>query len=319
MLLISDTSYGCNVHYSTPVCSVFSGDKKLYFGMMIHYLFFSRISLSLCRDDINMSSCIISLLVSCGWNCKRWNSFLPSLLMLQIIPITMLDPFCNFCFVLYYADIGFKHTCTVFESFMPASSVESHIKNPHIMKMAVFWVFAPCSLVEVYRSFRGACCLHQQGDDGGSKDLRNVGKLLPDYTALQPWRQPSWIINLLGSFITVTTTCRWTAVLSGSVFNFVPLRLLNVVQFVWWTEISAILDGTSSGMLSLIREDVNNGGLYSSCVRFRGHTPAWFYCLRQTCRSWATRVRCLYNDVLFRVGGEVVFASDLLHFRPFLL
>jgi hypothetical protein len=28
------------------------------------------------------------------------------------------------------------------------------------MKMAVFWVVAPCSLVEVYRCFRGACCLH---------------------------------------------------------------------------------------------------------------------------------------------------------------
>jgi hypothetical protein len=29
-------------------------------------------------------------------------------------------------------------------------------------------------------------------DDGGSKDLWNVGKLLPDYTALQPRRQPSF-------------------------------------------------------------------------------------------------------------------------------
>jgi hypothetical protein len=28
-------------------------------------------------------------------------------------------------------------------------------------------------------------------DDGGSKDIWNVGKLLPDYTALQPRRQPS--------------------------------------------------------------------------------------------------------------------------------
>jgi hypothetical protein len=28
-------------------------------------------------------------------------------------------------------------------------------------------------------------------DDGGSTDLWNVGKLLPDYTALQPRRQPS--------------------------------------------------------------------------------------------------------------------------------
>jgi hypothetical protein len=31
------------------------------------------------------------------------------------------------------------------------------------MKTAVFWVVAPCSLVEVYRRFRGACCLHHQG------------------------------------------------------------------------------------------------------------------------------------------------------------
>jgi hypothetical protein len=31
-------------------------------------------------------------------------------------------------------------------------------------KMVVFWVVAPCSLVEVYQRFRGPCCLHQ-GDD----------------------------------------------------------------------------------------------------------------------------------------------------------
>jgi hypothetical protein len=38
-------------------------------------------------------------------------------------------------------------------------------------KMAVFWVVAPCSLVEVYRRFRGPCCLHHRPDYGGSKDL----------------------------------------------------------------------------------------------------------------------------------------------------
>jgi hypothetical protein len=32
------------------------------------------------------------------------------------------------------------------------------------MKMAVFWVVAPCSLVEVYERFGGTCCLHHQGD-----------------------------------------------------------------------------------------------------------------------------------------------------------
>jgi hypothetical protein len=38
------------------------------------------------------------------------------------------------------------------------------------VKMAAFWVVAPCSLVEVYQRFRGTCCLHRP-DDGGSKDL----------------------------------------------------------------------------------------------------------------------------------------------------
>jgi hypothetical protein len=36
------------------------------------------------------------------------------------------------------------------------------------MKMAVFWVAAPCSLVEVYQRFRGPCCLHHQSDEDSS-------------------------------------------------------------------------------------------------------------------------------------------------------
>jgi hypothetical protein len=32
------------------------------------------------------------------------------------------------------------------------------------MKMAVLWVVAPCSLVEFERRFRGAHCLHHQGE-----------------------------------------------------------------------------------------------------------------------------------------------------------
>jgi hypothetical protein len=39
------------------------------------------------------------------------------------------------------------------------------------MKIAVFWVVAPCSLVEVYQRFRDPCYLHYRPDDGGSKDL----------------------------------------------------------------------------------------------------------------------------------------------------
>jgi hypothetical protein len=38
--------------------------------------------------------------------------------------------------------------------------------------MTVFWITAPCSMVEIYKRFRGSCCFHLQGDsphDGGSK------------------------------------------------------------------------------------------------------------------------------------------------------
>jgi hypothetical protein len=38
-------------------------------------------------------------------------------------------------------------------------------------KIAVFWVVALCSLVEVYQRFKGPCWLHHHGNDGGSKDL----------------------------------------------------------------------------------------------------------------------------------------------------
>jgi hypothetical protein len=49
--------------------------------------------------------------------------------------------------------------------------------------------------IEYMKRLRGACCLHQQGrhrpDDGDTKHLRNVGKLLPKYTAQHPRRQSS--------------------------------------------------------------------------------------------------------------------------------
>jgi hypothetical protein len=46
------------------------------------------------------------------------------------------------------------------------------------MKMTAFWDIVPCSLVEVDRRFRGAYCLHHQGDegpdDGGSTHQKAV-------------------------------------------------------------------------------------------------------------------------------------------------
>jgi hypothetical protein len=64
-----------------------------------------------------------------------------------------------------------------------------------MLKMAVFCVVAPCSLVEIYRRFRGTCCLHHQGlshNGGDSKRPWNVCKFPPDCCTVQhSRRQPS--------------------------------------------------------------------------------------------------------------------------------
>jgi hypothetical protein len=54
------------------------------------------------------------------------------------------------------------------------------------MKIGVFWDIAPYSL-GVDQHFRGAYCLHHQGDrpgDGVSMHLSNMGVLVQDYTML---------------------------------------------------------------------------------------------------------------------------------------
>lgn len=40
-----------------------------------------------------------------------------------------------------------------------------HLKEINILLMAVFWVLAPCNLVEICLCFKGPCCLHQQSNE----------------------------------------------------------------------------------------------------------------------------------------------------------
>lgn len=57
-------------------------------------------------------------------------------------------------------------------------------------KMAVFSVRVPRNLAKVHRRLTGAFRLHHHGpDDGNKKNIRNSGKLVPDYTTQQPTRQ----------------------------------------------------------------------------------------------------------------------------------
>jgi hypothetical protein len=58
------------------------------------------------------------------------------------------------------------------------------------MKMTIFWDVVPCSLVEVYRHFRGACCLHYQGDIVSTCETfvnfyQTTGRNIPEDSHLQ--------------------------------------------------------------------------------------------------------------------------------------
>jgi hypothetical protein len=51
-----------------------------------------------------------------------------------------------------------------FEKYQ-GSRVRFEVLTAVSTKMDIFWVVAPCKLVDVYQRFRGPCCLHHQGDD----------------------------------------------------------------------------------------------------------------------------------------------------------
>jgi hypothetical protein len=57
-------------------------------------------------------------------------------------------------------------------SVLGRSRLRFEVLTAASMKMDVFWVVAPCNLSEVYRHFRGDCCLHHQGDEQPSSRSR---------------------------------------------------------------------------------------------------------------------------------------------------
>jgi hypothetical protein len=116
-----------------------------------------------------------------------------------------------------------KHNTIMMNNQHFAKECVEHMECAHhmgrvmwLMHCVIQFLFtvARTTLVTKY----GAPFLHRP-DDGGSKNLWNVGKLLPDYTALQPRRQPplyssSWepqILNrpiLTTCFLSVNLVCR---------------------------------------------------------------------------------------------------------------
>jgi hypothetical protein len=74
---------------------------------------------------------------------------------------------------------GVQHEC---DHYFPSVNSAVPVNKPSVLrfefltaasiKIPVFCIVASCSLVEVYRRFRCACCLpDHRPDDGGSKNL----------------------------------------------------------------------------------------------------------------------------------------------------
>jgi hypothetical protein len=118
---------------------------------------------------------------------KNWPKFqrylLPPLTALITEAVSRSETYSNFCVIT---------RCNMPEDNHLQAYLNQLIKSePKIwteLNMTVFWDVSPCSLVEIYRRFRCACCLHYQG----SKYLWNVGKFLLDSKTQYPeWHSPS--------------------------------------------------------------------------------------------------------------------------------
>jgi hypothetical protein len=48
------------------------------------------------------------------------------------------------------------------------------------MKMAIFWVVEPCSLVEDCRRFRSVCCLRHHGDETSANFYQSARRNNPE-------------------------------------------------------------------------------------------------------------------------------------------
>jgi hypothetical protein len=85
---------------------------------------------------------------------------------------TRLDEFINRILLIYTMA---QQTASVFFSYANTwlccwheKCLRFQVLTAASTEMTVFWTVAPCSLVEVYRRLRGACGLHNQGDDHSS-------------------------------------------------------------------------------------------------------------------------------------------------------
>jgi hypothetical protein len=98
--------------------------------------------------------------------------------------------------------------------------VRSEVLTAASMKMAVLLIVVPCNTVVWATS----------PDDGGSKHLWNVGKILPDYTTQKPRRRPSSYEVFLHCLI---YRVLWPYRINVSSILF-PVVFIMFYKICWW-------------------------------------------------------------------------------------
>jgi hypothetical protein len=79
--------------------------------------------------------------------------------------------------------------------------------------MSIFWDVAPCSLVEIDRCFRGAYCLHHQGDVGPTHNriLPHSLECVEMFIISLPYFRPiEWSLTVCNCFQQYSRTFRFT-------------------------------------------------------------------------------------------------------------
>jgi hypothetical protein len=109
------------------------------------------------------------------------------------------------------------------------------------IETAVFWVVAPCRLVEVYWRFRGACCLLYQGDEGVFTRAYHWSVTWASYIQMAVFLDVAtcslvdidWPIALMIEAVRSSETS--VSIYRTAIFILLTLRTWNVTSYIQFT------------------------------------------------------------------------------------
>jgi hypothetical protein len=122
---------------------------------------------------------------------------------------------CLLLFIILKQQTNFHTSC-----HYRSSAVTLYFGTINNMKMAVFWVVAPCSLVDINRCFRGACCFHHQSDKTSINIYQTTRRNKPEDSSLHTRRLENLKSHINNSLCPTKMTALVTAEMEGRLESF---------------------------------------------------------------------------------------------------